>query len=108
MNINPNAKLPAATFTSSINNSRVSDFWVEDVSYLRFKNINISYSLPKQIISKIGMSNLLLYTAAENLFTWTNLGIFKNSFDPEFDPNTQSTRRYPITKSFTIGLRASL
>ena len=108
VNINPNAKLPAATFTSSINNSRVSDFWVEDVSYLRFKNINISYSLPKQIISKIGMSNLLLYTAAENLFTWTNLGIFKNSFDPEFDPNTQSTRRYPITKSFTIGLRASL
>ena len=65
-------------------------------------------SFPKNYISKVGIKSVLIYAAAENLLTLTNLGIFKNSFDPEFDPNTQSTRRYPITRSFTLGIRASL
>ncbi len=108
ININPNAQLPAASFASNSNNSRNSDFWVRDVNYLRVKNINISYEFPKNYISKVGIKSVLIYAAAENLLTLTNLGIFKNSFDPEFDPNTQSTRRYPITRSFTLGIRASL
>ena len=108
ININPNAQLPAASFASNSNNSRNSDFWVRDVNYLRVKNINISYEFPKNYFSKVGIKSVLIYAAAENLLTLTNLGIFKNSFDPEFDPNTQSTRRYPITRSFTLGIRASL
>ena len=55
----------------------------------------------------MGLKSTQIYFAAENLITWTNLGIYKNSFDPEFDPNTQTTRRYPITRSFTVGLKAS-
>ena len=62
---------------------------------------------PKKFISKVGLKSTQIYFAAENLITWTNLGIYKNSFDPEFDPNTQTTRRYPITRSFTGGLKAS-
>ena len=71
------------------------------------KNINLSYNIPKKFISKVGLKSTQIYFAAENLITWTNLGIYKNSFDPEFDPNTQTTRRYPITRSFTVGLKAS-
>tara|TARA_B100000427_G_scaffold192774_1_gene160283 strand:- start:318 stop:719 length:402 start_codon:yes stop_codon:yes gene_type:complete len=106
-NINPNAILPAASFAANTNNSKVSDFWLRDVRYLRIKNINLSYNIPKKFISKVGLKSTQIYLAAENLITWTNLGIYKNSFDPEFDPNTQTTRRYPITRSFTVGLKAS-
>ena len=105
ININPDAILPASSFTASTNNSRVSDFWLRDVRYLRLKNINLSYNIPKKIISKIGLDNSQIYFSTENLFTLTNLGIYRNSFDPEFDPNTQTTRRYPITRSFTVGLK---
>jgi hypothetical protein len=105
VNINPDAILPASSFTASTNNSRISDFWLRDVRYLRLKNINLSYNIPKKIISKIGLDNSQIYFSTENLFTLTNLGIYRNSFDPEFDPNTQTTRRYPITRSFTVGLK---
>ena len=105
ININPDAILPASSFTASTNNARVSDFWLRDVRYLRLKNINLSYNIPKKIISKIGLDNSQIYFSTENLFTLTNLGIYKNSFDPEFDPNTQTTRRYPITRSLTVGLK---
>ena len=105
ININPDAILPASSFTASTNNSRISDFWLRDVRYLRLKNINLSYNIPKKIISKIGLDNSQIYFSTENLFTLTNLGIYRNSFDPEFDPNTQTTRRYPITRSFSVGLK---
>ena len=105
ININPDAILPASSFSASTNNSRVSDFWLRDVRYLRLKNINISYNIPDNIISKIGLNSTQLYLSTENIFTLTNLGIYKNSFDPEFDPNTQTTRRYPITRSFTAGIK---
>ena len=105
VNINPDAILPASSFTASTNNARVSDFWLRDVRYLRLKNINLSYNIPKKIISKIGLETSQIYFSTENLFTLTNLGIYKNSFDPEFDPNTQTTRRYPITRSLTVGLK---
>ena len=105
ININPDAILPASSFSASTNNSRVSDFWLRDVRYLRLKNINISYNIPNNIISKIGLNSTQLYLSTENIFTLTNLGIYKNSFDPEFDPNTQTTRRYPITRSFTAGIK---
>ena len=105
ININPDAILPASSFSASTNNSRVSDFWLRDVRYLRLKNINITYNIPNNIISKIGLNSTQLYLSTENIFTLTNLGIYKNSFDPEFDPNTQTTRRYPITRSFTAGIK---
>ena len=105
ININPDAILPASSFSASTNNSRVSDFWLRDVRYLRLKNINLSYNIPNNIISKIGLNSTQLYLSTENIFTLTNLGIYKNSFDPEFDPNTQTTRRYPITRSFTAGIK---
>ena len=62
-------------------------------------------TLNNKYFSKIGLKSTQIYFASENLLTWTNLGIYKNSFDPEFDPNTQATRRYPITRSYTVGLR---
>ncbi|MFY0653505.1 MAG: TonB-dependent receptor [Cyclobacteriaceae bacterium] len=106
VNINPDAKLPAPSLSQSSNNNRTSDFWLKDVTYLRVKTINLAYDIPNQVLSKIGMKNAQIYLAAENLLTLTNLGIYKNSFDPEFEPGNPN-RRYPITKQTTIGFRVS-
>ena len=105
ININPNAILPAASLSANINNTKISDFWLRDVRYLRIKNINLSYKIPEKAFSKIGLKSTQIYLSSENLISWTNLGIYKNTFDPEFDPGTQATRRYPITRSYTVGLR---
>ena len=105
VNINPDAILPAASLSSNNNNSKTSDFWLRDVRYLRVKNINLSYNIPEKTFKRIGLKSTQVYISSENLISWTNLGIYKNTFDPEFDPGTQATRRYPITRSYTIGLR---
>lgn len=52
---------------------------IEDGSYLRLKNLNIGYTLPKTISNKLGMSNLRLYVAGQNLLTFTKY----SGLDPE-------------------------
>lgn len=107
VNINPNASLPAITQAPGVNNNRVSDFWVKDVTYLRLKNVNLSYALPASALSKIGFSSLQVYVAGENVMSTNNLGIYKDAFDPEVAPGNPA-RQYPITRSFSLGVRASL
>ncbi|MFV0267699.1 MAG: SusC/RagA family TonB-linked outer membrane protein, partial [Draconibacterium sp.] len=103
-NINPNAKLPAASTTTSANNNRNSDFWRKDMTYLRLKTINLSYNLPQKIVSRAGLTYVQFYVAGENLFTISNLGFYKNSFDPE-STGTNASRTYPINRNYTVGVR---
>ena len=105
-NINPNASLPAATQSPSFNNNRNSDFWVREVTYFRLKNLNLSYSFPKSILGD-AIDNAEIYVAGENLALLTNLGIYKNSFDPEYEPGSP-TSRLPITRSIAVGVRVTL
>ena len=107
VNINPDAQLPAATQSPSFNNNRNSDFWVKDVTYFRLKNLNFSYNFPRSLLEKANIENLNVYIAGENMILLTNLGIYKNSFDPEFQPGSP-TARLPITKSVAVGLRITL
>ena len=107
VNVNPNASLPAATQSPSFNNSRTSDFWVKDVTYFRLKNLNLAYAIPANILGNTGIDNAEVYVAGENLVLLTNLGIYKNSFDPEFEPGSP-TRRLPITRSIAFGVRVTL
>lgn len=106
-NINPNAALPAATQSPSFNNSRNSDFWVKNVTYFRLKNLNLSYSFPTSLLGKSNIDQAEIYVAGENLLLLTNLGIYKNSFDPEFEPGSP-TQRLPITRSLAVGVRITL
>ena len=107
VNINPDASLPAATQSPSFNNSRNSDFWVRDVTYFRVKNLNLSYSFPQTLLDGIGFENAEIYVAGENLVLLTNLGFYKNSFDPEYEPGSP-TSRLPITRSIAVGARITL
>lgn len=110
VNINPNAQLPAVNGSgigTNPNNNKTSDFWLKDNKFLRLKNVNINYSLPQNVSSKIGFDNVDFYAAATNLFTFNKLGIYKDSFDPE-GSSSRGGRNYPLVKTITFGIKVSM
>ncbi len=96
---NPSASLPRV---GGQNNGLVSTFYLEDASYLRLKNIEIGYSLPKNILDKFKMSKFRIYVGGQNLLTFTGL----ENFDPEGANGNFSNRNAPLYKIYTLGLNA--
>lgn len=108
VNINPNAQLPASTAANAnANNSQVSDFWVQDGTYLRLKNLNLGYEIPSNIKSLIGVDQFRVFVSGSNLLTWNNLGIYKGSFDSE-GPVNQDGNTYPLIRTISYGINISL
>jgi TonB-linked SusC/RagA family outer membrane protein len=108
VNINPNAQLPASTAANAnANNSVVSDFWVQDGTYLRLKNLNFGYEIPTSIKDMIGVTNFRVFVSGSNLITWNNLGIYKGAFDSE-GPSNQNGSTYPLIKTLSYGINISL
>ncbi len=81
-------------------NTEVSDYWLRDASYLRIKNVQIGYTLPKQWLPQI--SSLRLYLSGDNLYTFNK---YPKGWDPEI--NTGGAF-YPILRTITFGLNFSL
>ncbi|GAA4809824.1 TonB-dependent receptor [Litoribaculum gwangyangense] len=98
---NPSINLPRV---GGQNNTRVSSFYVQDASYLRLKSIELGYSLPTDVLQKIGMTKLRIFLGAQNLLTFTGL----EYFDPEGGSGNQSNRNAPLYKTITFGLNAKL
>ncbi|HKK45023.1 MAG TPA: TonB-dependent receptor [Balneolaceae bacterium] len=63
--------VPRAIYGDPNDNGRDSKRWVEDGSYLRLKNIKLSYTLPEDLTNRIGIRNLLIYVQGQNVFTIT-------------------------------------
>ncbi len=88
----------------------MSDRFVEDGSYIRLKNLTLGYTLPKSVISKIGISNLRFYVSGQNLFTITGY----SGYDPEVSSRTGNYNlgfdggSYPSVRSYTFGLNLTL
>lgn len=74
---NPDSDIPAATQSSS--NRVFSSRIIEDGSFLRLKTVTLGYTFPKAMIAKAHLSNVRLYLAAQNLWTWTSY----SGYDPE-------------------------
>lgn len=74
--------------------------WLEDGSYIRLKNLSLSYDLPKPLLSKIGVSNLNVYFKGTNLWTYSKV----NALDPEVGVFGQSSNVYPNSRSFVFGI----
>ncbi|MEO9853077.1 MAG: TonB-dependent receptor [Reichenbachiella sp.] len=70
---------PRMTLNDANENARFSDRYVQDGSYIRLKNIQLGYTLPAALMSKIGVQKLRIYVAADNLLTITDY----EGFDPE-------------------------
>lgn len=92
--------MPRAVFGDPNQNTRVSDRFVENGSYLRLKNITLSYTFPKQWLQKAQIENARLSLSCENVATITGY----SGFDPEEGINGIDQNRYPISRTFSLGL----
>ncbi len=94
---NPDAKYPRLTTMKNENNSQSSDFWMADGAYMRLKNVEIGYTLPKNITTKMKISNLRIFLSGTNLLTFSKFKLW--------DPDLQTgATNYPNNKTFNIGL----
>ena len=98
---NPNASYPRL-YQSQTHNLLFSDYWLEDASYLRLKNIQLGYSLPSKVLKPIKFEKLRVYVSADNLLTISN---YFGAYDPEL--RTSSGDAYPQVKTFVFGLSAT-
>jgi len=96
---NTNAAYPRL-FLNSRNNKQTSSYWLKDASYLRLKNITIGYTLPKDILNRVKISQLRVFASATNLFTWDDLKIF----DPELRSGFSTGAYYPLQKTYNLGV----
>ena len=95
---NTDAKYPRM-YQSQTHNLRFSDYWKENASYLRLKNIQLGYSFPKHLLSKIKFESLRIYFSADNLLTFSK---YFGAYDPEV--RSTSGDVYPQVKTYTFGL----
>ncbi len=76
--------------------------YLQNGAYARLKNIQIGYTLPKNILQKIGLQRLRVYASGENLLTITSID---ENFDPErLHGNWGNGKSYPLFKTITMGL----
>ncbi|MCE4566715.1 TonB-dependent receptor [Maribellus sp. CM-23] len=111
---NPNAKYPRITPSPTTNNTINSSKWVYDVSYVRLKNIHVSYTLPAKFLQKIKISKGEIYLSGQNLLTFTK----NKNFDPEvLDKNfighfgfasPNQGWQYPLQKVVSLGLKITI
>jgi TonB-linked SusC/RagA family outer membrane protein len=80
---NPDATLPAASFSQDLGSSAYSSFYVENGSFLKCRVIQLGYTINPSLLSKVGIDKLHIYVQATNLFTITKY----TGLDPELVPS---------------------
>lgn len=94
---NVNAQYPRAGSNAA---TEASTFWIQDASFLRLKNLNISYMLPKQITSKLNIAQLKFFLMGSNLF------LLQDKIK-DYDPENTSITSYPLMRSYSFGVNLS-
>jgi TonB-dependent starch-binding outer membrane protein SusC len=101
---------PRPTVLDRNQNARMSQRWLEDGSYLRLQNIQLGYSLPKNIVNRIpGVEGLRVYVTAQNLYTLTKY----TGFDPDITNDGLFLRgedwgSYPSPRTINGGIKITL
>lgn len=88
---------PAISTGQTVNHTQ-NDFFIQNRSFLRLKNIELGYTLPGRFLSKVGVKALRVYVSGQNLFVWDNLRI------THIDPEQDNSYGYPITRNVTLGV----
>jgi hypothetical protein len=83
------------------NNRNSTSFWLDDLTYLRFKNVQLGYTVNSKILTKMGVTNFRIVGSAENLFTLTSY----RGLDPEKQGDDNNV--YPINKSYSLAINLS-
>ena len=98
-----------AISANSRDNLTMSEWYIENCSYVRLKNLTLGYTFPKQWVQKLTIQNLRLFVAAQNLFTITGY----SGLDPELGNSNPAFMGidmgwYPQARSFMVGLSLKL
>ena len=108
---NPGASTYRIDQAKANDNSRLSNIFIEDGTYVRIKNLAIGYTVPKKLLQKIHIENLRIYFNVQNLWTITGY----NGYDPEVGSYNQNVllrgvdyARYPSQRIYTFGLNLNL
>ncbi len=110
--------MPRAIWGDPNNNRRMSDRWLEDGSYIRLKNLNISYSLPSAMLKRMNVSVVKIFMSANNLWTYTKyqgadpeVSTFAESGQTPVSTSTAANTApgtdfltFPQAKTYTFGL----
>jgi len=94
--------------TAATNNNVLSDYFVEDASFLRIQNIQLGYSFSDNLINKVGLTKLRLYTSVNNVYTFTKY----RGFDPAATNGSPigggiDYGFYPTPRTFILGINAN-
>lgn len=105
---NPNSGVPRLSFIDDPNGnySKVSSYFLEKADYLRLKNVNLSYALPRSVVDRIGgvgKTDIRVYANAENVLTITDY----SAFDPEVGNLGIDGGRFPVSRMFSLGINVS-
>ncbi len=101
---NPSTELPRIVVNDTWNRQQ-SSFWVADMSFLKLKNLQMGYTVPKKIAGKLAMQNLYLYVNGSELFTIASSNY--EGFDPERDTFNNGYNPYPVPRVFTFGVNVT-
>ncbi len=88
--------------------SRPSTYLLEKGTYFRLKNVQLTYTLPRNLTTKIGFSNLQVYLQGQNMFTLTKY----TGLNPEIQTGADNTLGFdggymPVSRNFLVGLNVS-
>lgn len=88
--------------STSGGNREQTTFWLDDLSYLRLRNVQLGYSLPKNLLKRVSLNNFRIFVTGENLLTFTSY----RGIDPESTASMNDV--YPLLKSFSLGVNVNL
>lgn len=83
------------------NNRQASTFWLDNMTYLRAKNVQLGYTVPPKVLSRLGVTNLRIVASTENIGTLTGF----RGLDPEKQGDDNNV--YPINKSYSLAINLS-
>ena len=99
--------MPRAVLKDPNMNSRESDRFLEKGNFIRLRQLQVGYTLPKNLTKKVYIDKCRFYVSGENLLTWTNY----SGIDPEFSSSILDTGVdvfiYPFTRSYVVGLQVT-
>lgn len=99
---NPGGYYPRPLFGDGWKNFQTNTRYLQDASYMRIKNIQLGYTLPESISSKLSMSRARVYVSADNLVTFTKM---TKIYDPEgLGGDWGPGKLYPLMRTVSVGL----
>lgn len=102
VNEDPNAEYPRLSYGGNANNYRQSTYWLRDGSYLRLKTIEVGYTLPKKLTSRLHLGKVRIHCIGQNLLTFSEFKLW----DPEM--GSSNGMKYPLGKTVTVGLNINI